>query len=80
MTPCCHAINVLVVHSKQFGQIADFHCAVTCLKLFNEISSHRRIPPGIIRRLLEHRLEHDLSPILFAYFAQGFVYNEAADA
>jgi hypothetical protein len=70
---------VLVVHSKQFRQIADFHCAVTRLKLFNEISSHRRIPPGVIRRLLEHRLEHDLSPILFAYFAQGFVYNEAAD-
>jgi Type IV secretory pathway, VirB3-like protein len=53
LTPCCHAINVLVVHSKQFRQIADFHCAVTCLKFFNEISSHRRIPLGVICRLLD---------------------------
>jgi hypothetical protein len=60
---------VLVVYSKQFRQIADPHCAMTRLKLFHEISGHGRIPPGVIRHLLEHRLEHDPSPVLFAYFA-----------
>ena len=40
LASCCHPIDVFVVHSQEFSQVADLHRSVPGFEFLNQIETH----------------------------------------
>lgn len=40
LASCCHAVDVFVVHSQEFSQVADFHRAVPGFEFLYQVETH----------------------------------------